>query len=303
MSIFLKDPLHCYSSQIEFDVGRIGEISTDRTAVVGRNGWCFIYDGTNNYKEAYHDKSLIPLGDRWASLIELRESICKSLGIHFVQLIVPNKATVMPDNFPEPLGDGVSTVLHSFLSAKPDANFLCPIDLMRDPVICNSIFRRNDSHLTVSGNVILAELILKSLGLTLPKISHIEVSKVDHIGDLGCKFVEQISEVYFAPRFDSGLLNQSLVIKNSESVVAGFNGTHQAFSNPNAPFSESVLILGNSFFEKNPSWGMCPLFVSLFQEVNFVWTPMFDKDLVGRLKPDFVIAQTCERFLNKLPDC
>ena len=100
---FLKEPLAAYASTTTFAPERVGEISDDRSVVVGRNGWCFIYEGSNNYRAACHDKCLVTLGDEWARLIEQRQRICGALGILFLHLIVPNKATLMPEHFPEPL--------------------------------------------------------------------------------------------------------------------------------------------------------------------------------------------------------
>jgi hypothetical protein len=301
MTIFLKDPLAAYASSTFIAFDRVGEISNDRSAVVGHDGWCFIYDGSNNYRDAYHDKQLAPLGDQWVRLIEQRQRKCEALGVRFVQLIVPNKATLMPENFPEPIGAGITTVLERLLKAELSANLLCPVVQMRQQDLRESIFRRNDSHLTIAGNAFLAELVLSAVGITLPRVPFIEICRVDHTGDLGSKFTVPISETLCAPRFETGLLDQSKIQKTHEIVQDGFNGTQQSFYNSYAPIKQTLLIFGNSFFERSPSWGLSPLFCSLFERIHFVWTPLFDEDLINKIKPNIVIAQTCERFLNKVP--
>jgi len=297
---FLREPLAAYASTTTIAPERVGEISDDRSAVVGRDGWCFIYEGSNNYRGAYHDTGLASLGDEWARLIEQRQRVCDSLGIRFLQLVVPNKATLMPENFPEPLGDGITTVLQRLLEAAPAASLLCPVEHMRQPWLREALFRRNDSHLTIAGNAYLVNLILDKTGIDAGNMPKIENCKTKHIGDLGGKFNFAISETCCAPRFDTGLLDQVNIKSKYEVIVDGFNGTRQSFYNPFAPIKQTVLIFGNSFFERNPSWGMSPIFVALFENFHFIWTPHFDEFEISSLKPDLILCQTCERFLTKL---
>jgi len=183
---FLREPLAAYASTTTIAPERVGEISDDRSAVVGRDGWCFIYEGSNNYRGAYHDTGLASLGDEWARLIEQRQRICDSLGIKFLQLVVPNKATLMPENFPEPLGEGITTVLQRLLEAAPNANLICPVETMRKLDVRDAIFRRNDSHLTVAGNALLAELMLDAVGMAPIDVPCVEIIKVNHV-DLDLK--------------------------------------------------------------------------------------------------------------------
>lgn len=300
-SVFLNEPLAAYASATAISPERVGEISEDRSAVVGLDGWCFIYEGSNNYRGSYQNMSLAPLGDQWARLIEERQRICDALGARFVQLIIPNKATLMPVNFPEPLEAGITKVLERLLDAAPKANLLCPVEQMRQPSLREVIFRRNDSHLTVAGNALLAELVLEAVGVAPISSSCIEVLKVNHTGDLGGKFSLPISESIFAPRFDTGLLDEQKIEKIDETIVEGFNGNQQTFSSLGTPIKKTILVIGNSFFERTPGWGMSPIFAAIFDRFSFYWSSDFKIELIHAYKPDIVIAQTCERFLTKLP--
>jgi hypothetical protein len=179
----LEHDLAYYASQMVVPGYPIGEISPDRTAVIGRNNWCFIYEGGNKYRQAYADIGKAHLGGTWANLIERRRVLSESLQINFLQLIVPNKATVMPDNFPEPLSQGITPILSELLRIDKAEKIICPLSSFRTPALRESIFRRNDSHLTIAGNAILAELILEKFKITLPKTEKIAVSKVEHVGD------------------------------------------------------------------------------------------------------------------------
>jgi hypothetical protein len=281
--------------------GRVGEISKDRSAVIGRDGWCFIYQGSNNYRDAYHDSALISMGDKWARLIERRQRVCDEWEIPFVQLIIPNKATLMPERFPESLGKGLTSMLQGLLAAKPNACLLCPINEMRHPKVKDHVFRRNDSHLTIGGSCLLTESILDTAKINLGSVPYIETKYVDHTGDLGGKFVQPLSERFCAPKFDEGLLNLGKAKKISEKNVSGFNGTRQSFYNPDAPLEHTVLVFGNSFFERVPSWGISPLFCALFKHFHFIWGADLKKKLIERINPNLIIAQTCERFMTAEP--
>ncbi|MFJ2542611.1 hypothetical protein [Microbacterium sp. NPDC087589] len=62
-----------------------------------------------------------------------------------------------------------------------------------------------------------------------------------------------------------------------------------------------MLTFGNSFFETGDFAGYLSWWGKhLFREFHFHWGPDFDWDLVDELKPDVVIGQTVERFLNKV---
>lgn len=298
---FLREPFASYGSTTDIEASRTGEVSEDRSAVIGHDGWCFIYEGSNNYRAAYHDGSLAGLGDAWAAVIEEKQRHCEAAGVQFVQLIVPNKASVMPGNFPEPLADGITPMLRRLLAAAPQANLVCPLDAMREPGIRDALFRRNDSHLTIAGCDFLAGALLDALGIDTGNAAKIDTHTVSHTGDLGVKFAAPVPEDFQAPRFDGGLFAQGNLIKTGEAFVNGFTGTHQSFSNSRPLVDKRILVIGNSFFERTPGWGMSPIFAALFREFHFLWHADLHMETIRQLQPDIVIAQTCERFLTRTP--
>jgi hypothetical protein len=297
----LIEPFDFYQSKSSIDDCRIGEISADKSAIIGKDGWCFIYEGSNNYRNSYFDYTNLKVGDEWVELIKNRRLLCENLGIPFIQLIVPNKATLIPEKFPDKLGYGISVILQRLLSNIPDPSLLCPILDLKEPNIKFNVYRKNDSHLTILGNVIIADLILNKLNLNFQINSELILNTVSHIGDLGSKFQNKIEEFFLAPNFQNGFLAQAFINKTNETLVDGLVGTAQSFVNNNFFINKSVLVFGNSFFERCPSWGISPIFASLFRNYHFIWSSDVDESQIKLLNPDIVIAQTCERFLNKLP--
>ena len=300
-SRFLRESLSAYRSIVEIDPERVGEISKDRSAVVGRNNWCFIYEGSNGYRRSYISRDFLSLGDAWARVIEARQSYCNRQGIQFLQVIIPNKATLLPECYPEILPTDMSFPLQGLLASNVDANLLVPIAEFRSESVREAIFRRNDSHLTVAGNVYLMELILEKLELSDFHSDVIDTHRVSHVGDLGGKFETVLSELCHAPIWNKGLLNQESVEKVKDVQAVGFNGIEQLFLNPIAPINSKVAVIGNSFFERVPSWGASPFCSALFQEYLFRWSPTLEFSAIG-CNTEILICQTCERFLNRVPE-
>ena len=98
----------------------------------------------------------------------------------------------------------------------------------------------------------------------------------EHVGDLGGKFKREISEYLHAPLWSSGLLILGSIRKVQDVSSPGYNGIEQVFMNPTAPVKKKIMVLGNSFFERVPSWGLSPFFTALFQEFYFIWSPGID---------------------------
>jgi hypothetical protein len=296
--MFLRHPLTYYASRATIPTTLIGAVSSDQSAIVGSGNWCFIYDGSNSYREAYAARNLQPVGDAWARLLELRQRNCTALATPFLQVIVPNKATLLPDFFPEKLPSDITWPLRQLLQSNVDANLLAPVAELRAPDLREAIFRRNDSHLTIAGNSYLTRMILERLDLALSQpTSLIATHTAQHTGDLGSKFENPISETLHAPAWNDGLFDQSQTHKTHEFLPGQLNGIRQSFYNRTAPLQMRVLVFGNSFFERVPSWGLSPFFAALFSEFLFVWSPNIDYELIKEQKPDIVISQTCERFL------
>lgn len=288
----------------EFTGPRVGKVTDDRTAVIGRDSWLFIYEGGNGYKTAYMDPDQYGAGERWASLIEMRQRKADSLGMQMLHLVIPNKLTLLPDYFPEKLNSSVSYILSSLVFANCDANLSIPINELKNPEVVNSVFRKNDSHFTIAGNSCVTEIVLYRLGLSNIIIDRpiIPTSVVKQVGDLGVKFPKKLGEHLHAPDFKSGFLNQNNIKKIKEVLNPPRHlGSKISFRNENAPIDKKIVVYGNSFFSMCPSWGMSPFFAALFKEFHFVWSYEVDFDECSLIGADIVLFQTCERFLSRVP--
>jgi hypothetical protein len=301
---FLTEPYAYYASTAQIPDVTIGCIASDRSAILGRQNWCYIYEGTNAYWQGYtaEYRTAQSLAQQWGELIEQRHEYCQALGVDFIQVIVPNKLSVIPEFFPQPLAHSVTPVFEALLSYPFHTRLVSPLAQWRDPSLKEVVFRRNDSHLTMAGNAHLAYCILDSLHMTIPAhLPPIVTKQVQHIGDLGSKFAPPITETFSAPLWDQGLFLRLEQYKVNDVTAEGFNGIEQVFVHPNAPIKKRVLVCGNSFFERTPSWGLSPFFVALFEYFHFIWTPNLELNALHTNQFDLVICQTCERFMLQLP--
>jgi hypothetical protein len=225
------------------------------------------------------------------------------MGKMILNIIIPNKATILNDLYPEALPQKVTYPLRFILDSPSPSSLYIPF-VKKNEVAKNLIYRRNDSHLTIIGNIFIANEIIRICAATNStnfNIDAIETKEAIHNGDLGGKFNPPIPEKLYIPDWTKGLTNQNYILKTKEIITTGHNGTKQSFICKNAPIKKSILIFGNSFFEKIPSWGISPFIAPFFYEYHFVWSPEIDWNYVRAIDPDIIVFQTCERFLTKVP--
>lgn len=302
-SIFLKESPNSYISHSVIPDSLVGCVSSDRSAVLGKQNWCYIYEGSNDYRMGYIDEGLACKADAWLKIFNVRKQFCESLNIDFLQVIIPNKATVLPHFYPESLSSDITFLLKKIMEFDEggDSKLFIPIAEFKQEFLCDVIFRKNDSHFSIFGIAYLTELILEKIGVVGFYPPFIETAMVEHVGDLGSKFDSVVKESLCVPLWDSGLLTQKKLFKKIDIKPGGLNGIEQVFVNSEPLIDKKIVVFGNSFFERVPSWGMSPIFASLFSEFHFVWSSSMDFDKVRSLDCDFVICQTCERFLPDVP--
>lgn len=283
-----------------------GTVSADDVSVVGHENWLFLYRGSNDYYAAYQEPARSEARQdalAWKLYIaKWRDSIARQ-GRRFQAVIVPNKASVLPEYYPLPLASALTWRMRHLLELV-DGDFLYPLADIGNAGLREVLFRRNDSHLSDAGNIFLSNLILRALGVEEPLVpcveDRMEIRSLSHFGDLGRRFDPPCSERVFRVARDLAHLT---ITELAEPVSrSGFVGLSYRTENPRAPLKKSLLVFGNSFFEKVPSWGMAPDFSLAFERVTFVWSEKIDQSLIEESDADCVLLQTCERFLGRRPE-
>ncbi|WP_375283428.1 hypothetical protein [Sphingobium yanoikuyae] len=272
-----------------------GCISPDGVAIVGHDDRIFLLKGSNDYHDAYHQDvaEADVQAEEYLNYAYSALSACNNVAAKFLLTIVPNKATVLNSSYPLPLGAGITPRLSRILDAKK-GYIHSPVDLMRAG---GEWFRRNDTHFTYGGNIAYVNLLMRELGVDVELGWSDDLRTVEHPGDLGGKFDPPMAETVQIP----GGYQESGTVYKMGDPERQHTGSMFATYNPKSLVDKTLMVFGNSFSEAVPSWGMSPYFAHIFKRYFFHWGNEIDVRLIERLRPDFVVLQTCERFLSTPP--
>lgn len=287
-----------------------GAISSDRSAIVGKNDWLFLFQGSNRYMDQYQKdikRINIQKNLEWRNIFKLRKQAVEKSRSKFFQLIIPNKLSIYPKHSPHRLRYTITPTLKELLHQK-NSSVLCPLKEFINYSKYGDIFRRNDSHLNFFGQFYLYKYICEEISLDFDyNLFNINFIKTVQPGDLGSKFEPQICESLSAPEHMAmrEMLDANLEWKfdNSQQYTpfGKHNGIRIVTRCNSAKNDIKLLVFGNSFCDHPFSWGFSYFLSQSVKEYHFVWSPNINIAYLNHIKPDIVLAQTCERFLQKLP--
>lgn len=287
------------ASQTLRPLENFGAISVDGVAIEGKDDWLFLYGGTNGYCDAYHlpEQTANSEVAGWIEGLSQYQKLCAKYNATFLPVIIPNKATILNGQYPKDLGAGITPILGLLLNRFN--SILCPVRELKSRHHAEAIFRRNDSHLTEYGNLLFVKEILQGLainedGMLLPG----ELNYVNNNGDLGHRFDPPITEKVARINFHSNLSFEMVEIA---PPIGAHTGLAYETTCASAPIKKRLLVFGNSFFDRPHGWSMAPYFCRLFSNVRFHWESGAYEDHISEYGPDYVIFQTCERFLSAQP--
>ncbi len=292
----------------------IGLRSRDKSTQLGREGHLFLTGGSN----ALHTQYALPetpdgfrllenQTSKWAELIRARHREVSDLGPIFLQTVIPEKLTTMrrlaPLNIsgPTPLLERIEHELHA------DPFWVSGLEIFENWDSPVDPWQRNDSHCSPAGSLAIARALIEKLpNCDRGILQDVPLDrKTYRDGDLSERFFgTPIWDEHLEPA-SSFLAEADSAVENTISVNPdrGVVGTHMAWRNRKAPIQKCVVVFGNSYFGSSASepaklgWW----FARMFAEYHLVWSPAVHIDYVSHVEPDFVIAQTIERFLGKIP--
>ncbi len=286
---------------------KTGIISSDRAAMLGQDGHLFLVEGTNNVAEIFNkphgSKSVTQLANLWIKLIETRSQFLKSAGCDFIQLMIPEKISIMREFF-----DGKMSAPSAGLTAIeldvgrliPSLNYISGLAaLSRLPF--GTPFMKTDSHLTPVAAFAVFRAICSKLDIIINETVPFDIPILTE-GDLGKRFFgHELYEVCYAakePSFKSGVKT----VSSYNPPSGGHVGKRVVYQNEQAPIRKKVVLFGNSFSGINVFQGLISYWLAAwFQEYHFIFSPDLDIQYVTAEKPDVVICQTIERFLETVP--
>lgn len=290
----------------------VGLKSSDNTTQLGKDGHLFLTGGSNNIGDQYNlgstveeEEELFQTAADWVALTKARCRQLTDRHIGFAQVVVPEKLTAMRELSPINIS-GPTPLLEKLNDALTKEHYyVSGLELFEEWHHPISPFQRYDSHLSPTGSLAMTKAIIDALpdcdGTIL---DHIALDTTAfHTGDLAERFFGiPLWEEYNEPAQDVfGSHEPQLVF--SKIPERGVMGLHRIWKNKTAPINKSIVVFGNSFFgaggdmPSKMSWW----FARIFSEYHFLWEPSLNTEYINEVNPDFVVCQTIERFLGRLP--
>jgi len=280
-----------------------GAVSADGDAIVGRNGYLFLGEGSNRVSELYQ-KEYPGKAAEWTALFLRRKGYAEAADVAYLQMVVPEKSSVIPQLCPFPATTPSHLLASLRESLSSSADFDTPVVFPFLDSAADRVFSMADSHLSAEGCLSLLDSIVAGLGGELPRL---EVAWKDILlkGDLGGKFSGDWREWARVAGSVSvrGVTLEPKLVRVADPVGGGHRGIERVWRNETAPIDLRVVAFANSFFERGVlstqlSWWCA----RLFSEFHFIWSPALRAEYVEEVKPDAVICQTIERFLRVVPE-
>jgi hypothetical protein len=297
--------LNCWLPGWERFTRPVGEVSPDRVAIVGREGHLFLYGGTNNNLAAHRGEAALSadwLG-AWERIVTGRLDHASRTGRRLAFVIVPDKLAVYDDLFPESLTPREQRPVLRLLEEVPQL-LVYPERMLLEARSAGDSYLRTDSHLSVSGNAVLAAATVLQLGVTADPFGALLGSGPPYLaaGDLGEHFFPPVTEVMRPISVSS---HAAIVEDNRAEIAAvgGHIGTRRVFLNEAAGDSRTVVVFGDSYgFGDDAYQGLTWFLAQWFRTVHFVWVPFgWDPHYLDSARADLVVCQTAERFVGRVP--
>ncbi len=266
-------------------------LGLENGVIKGTGGHLFLADGGHHILEVVSGRRLISRNtiENFRVNITSRQEYVEQANVRYVHAIFPDKQSVLRQYFPLPdpicLGS-----LHLRESPMLQGVVFYPVDLLRDSE--EKVFQSNDTHMTDYGSALVTTELVEVLtgepqAAHFKKIAKQIIFKRQISGDLGSKLTPSpvVTELFLQPNWPIKWLHNDL--------VGGNNGIVEIRLAKNAVYPLRLLWFGDSFGR-----GCLQILSYFFREVIFLRTPFFHPDMFDQIKPDIVVTQNVERYLD-----
>lgn len=226
--------------------------------------------------------------ENFTANLERRRALSQACGARYVHLVAPDKHVVLREKFPLKQ----FLVLGEVYADRSGASFLYPVDeLRRQP----GSYSRTDTHWSVEGTIIIAELLATTFGIPGPVVREgcaalrgaLVRSEEMVAGDLGVK----LDPPHLEPKEHLELPWKVHTFSNG--VRGGNDGRIIATVSESPLASGRLVIFGDSFL----ALGQAAL-TAFFKEILFCRTRYYHEEIVRSARPDFVVSENVERYLS-----
>lgn len=286
---------------------RVGEISADRVAIMGRGGHAFLFAGSSGYYGLYGTRDQSEMAEQWLELFQNRQRACRD-SCQIVSMVIPNKATCMRDLYPALLPNPETPIfrrLRDLASGDPALLFNRSLLEHSKPESRKRAqpWRYIDTHWTSAAAATAFNELLIAFGL--PEVAHRVVPVEPQLwpADLSSRWSDHPLWETMVAHATCDLPPPACVFDLAQETPGpSVTGRRVVWDNHEAPCEGTLLIVGNSFCYA----GTAPEHLTwwaarYFRSVTFLHTADLPVDALSLIRPDFVLFQTVERFLPHLP--
>lgn len=264
--------------------------------VIGKNGWLY-YSGESNLEDYQKTRRFTN-----AEMNEINQQLAytnrwmKENNIHFYVVIAPNKETIYPENLPNYIQKtGENNRLDQIrqdLDKNNQQNIIDLSQILKEKSEKQQLYYRTDTHWNFTGawigyRTVLDKMNADGLKIQAKGINEFKQGEEEIQGDLS----------RLLPLFKP-FQEKSITLVQKEPIRANGYNTDQA----NISISEvaddellKIIIFHDSFMN-----GMMHYFSEHFRKCIYVHQFQIDYGLVEKEKPDIVLLEINERYLQKL---
>lgn len=285
---------------------------------VGSDGWLFLVGGSNDVLSYYTKQGHFDhAAAEWVRLFSSRVSRAKALNARYHHMIVPDKLTVHAAAYCGELPfreEAPSRALPRRLAAHADADVrtllinVLPLFEQRAQKGAE-LYWKTDSHWTFQGAFSAYQVYCHAVGAASNnEMLDAPEGTAELLLDLGRKLDPPIRETYVTKRFLKNarriFANPIVQFKESTGRIneGGLHlGSHVAFVN-DAPHTDPrcILVFGDSYSEFR-THQLTGILAETFAETHFIWSPSIDWDYAQSIRPNLILTEMAERFMNVVP--
>lgn len=280
--------------------------STLSDVMIGRDGWLF-YAGDNMIDHARATKSYTP--DQlaaWKELLEGRRDWCAKRGIKYIFAVPPDKHSIYPEYLPEWMTRVGNQTKYDQFVAYMKAHSNVPVVDLRPALLEAKKTQRTylftDTHWNWYGGFIAYQTVIKNLSAQMPELKPLTVDAFEQKfrQEPGGDLAGMLGQEQSMPEKDYVLLEpkpplQPLKIITETNLLGKKwvkGGEPMITENPHA--TGKAILFRDSF-----AGGWVPYLGYHFNKVIYLWQYNWDKAFIEKEKPEVIIDEMLERFLNR----
>ncbi|MBV5300649.1 MAG: polysaccharide pyruvyl transferase family protein [Methylococcales bacterium] len=285
-------------------------------ALVGKDGWLFLCNDSNNAIGQYTGEVKISttILENYKSHYQAIQAFYRSKNICYLLTIVPGKESLYSEFLPNTVVASrdlsVKDKFIATINTELDTNILDLYPLLITNKSLGQLCYKNDSHWNYLGAMIASKHIINKLHEKFPNIPIFDEKKFTLINaDEGqCDLNEKIRLNYVGGQF---IENDELMENNLAVCAVGVQYDNNAIEILEHPYKMLSKTRPTRLFKHNKTsklpraiivrdsyadW-MIPFLTEYFSECLFIWARNVDNAVVESFKPDIIIEQVVDRFL------